>query len=133
MDVSIRWLGNLASSTHNGVMTRYLVNPLGLGNIVGEYNGSGNLIANFTYGLGLISMVSPSQGAAYYDFDASGNTAGLSGPSGSYVASYSYLPFGQITSTTGSIANPFQYSGLLGVMAAGNCLKFHACPLLFAG
>ena len=54
-------LGNLASSTYNGVTTQYLVNPLGLGNIVGEYDGSGNLIANFTYGLGLTSHGQPSR------------------------------------------------------------------------
>ena len=42
------------------------------------YNGSGSLIANYTYGLGLVSQTGPS-GTGYYDFDASGNTVGITG------------------------------------------------------
>ena len=80
-----------------------------------EYNGSGNLIANFTYGIGLVSQVSAGGVASYYDYDALGSTSGLSGPSGGYVASYNYLPFGAIQSTTGTAANPFQYNGKLEV------------------
>jgi RHS repeat-associated protein len=118
-------LGNLASSTHKGVTTQYLVNPLGLGTVVSEYDGSGDLIANFTYGrLGLASMASPSDALDYYDFDATGNTVGLSGPAGTYVATYGYLPFGEITSAAGSINNPFQYNGQVGVMTTGNGLSF---------
>jgi YD repeat-containing protein len=56
-------LGNLAASTYHGVTTQYLVNPLGLVTVAAEYDGSGNLIADFTYGLGLTSQVSAS-GAA---------------------------------------------------------------------
>ncbi len=91
-----------------------MINPLGDGNVAAEYNGSGNLIANFTYGVGLISQVTASGAAAYYDYDALGSTAGLSGPSGHYLDSYTYLPFGAIQSTTGELANPFQYVGKVG-------------------
>jgi RHS repeat-associated protein len=117
-------LGDLVAATHNGQTTQYLVDPTGLGSVVGEYDGSGNLIANFTYGFGLTSQVSANRMAAYYDFDATGNTAGLSGQTGDYLNSYSYLPFGEILSTSGSLANPFQYNGQLGVMAQGNGLNF---------
>ena len=53
-----------------------------------------------------------------------GNTAGLSGQTGAYVDSYSYLPFGEETGSTGSVPNPFQYVGQAGVMTAGNGLDF---------
>ncbi len=112
-------LGDLASSTHNGVTTQYLVNPAGLGSVVAEYDGSGSLIANFAYGDGLTSQVSASGTAEYYDFDGLGSTVGLSGPSGKYVASYTYFPFGQVTTVTGSAANPFQFNGQSGVMTFG--------------
>ena len=117
-------LGNLASSTDNGQTTQYLINPLGDGNVAAEYNGSGNLIANFAYGVGLISQVNAAGAAAYYDYDAVGSTAGLSGSSGHYLASYTYLPFGAVQSTTGTAANPFQYIGKSGVITLGGGLDY---------
>ncbi len=117
-------LGDLASSTHNGVTTQYLVSPLGIGSVAAEYDSSGNLVANFTYGIGLTSTVTSSGAANYYDFDGTGNTVGITGPAGTYVETYGYLPFGEVTSTTGSISNPFQYNGQFGVMATGNGINF---------
>ena len=78
-------LGNLAATIHDGLVngqvtstttTQNLVDPTGLGNVVGQYDGSGNLIANYTYGLGLVSQVTPG-GTNYYQFDALGSTADL--------------------------------------------------------
>jgi RHS repeat-associated protein len=115
-------LGDLISVAQNGQKTQYLVDPTSLASVVGEYDGAGNLIAHFTQGLGLVSQVNASGSAAYYNFDASGNTVGLSGSSGSYLNSYSYLPFGQVLSATGTIANPFQFGGQLGVMTQSNGL-----------
>ncbi len=118
-------LGNLISSTDNGETTQYLINPLGDGSVDAEFNGAGSLIANFTYGAGLVSQVTASGAAEYYDYDALGSTVGLSGSSGSYLASYAYLPFGAIQSTTGNASNPFQYVGKMGVMALGGGLDFN--------
>ncbi len=117
-------LGNRITSTHNGQTTQDLVNPAGDGHVVGQYDGSGNLIANYTYGMGLTSQVSASDTASYYDFDAVGSTAGLTGAAGTYVDSYSYLPFGEVSSMSGSVPNPFQYVGKAGVMSDGNGLDF---------
>ena len=116
-------LGNRSSETHNGVTTSFLVDPTGLGNVVAEYDGSGNLLASYTYGNGLTSQVT-SSGAAYYDFDAVGSTAGLSDASGKYVASYSYDPFGKVLSSMGSVTNPFQYNGALGIQTDGSGLDY---------
>jgi RHS repeat-associated protein len=117
-------LGNRTSTTHNGQTTQYLVDPTGQGDVVGEYNGAGALVAHYTEGLGVTSRVDASGGASYYDFDAQGSTAGLTGAAGAYVATYSYLPFGELSSSTGSVANPFQYVGQAGVMNDGNGLEF---------
>jgi RHS repeat-associated protein len=115
-------LGNLIASTHNGQTTRYLVDPRGDGTVLAEYDGSGTLIANYTYGIDLASRVDGSGAPAYYDFDATGNTTGLSGQGGGYIDSYSYLPFGELSGASGSVPNPFQYGGQAGVMTAGNGL-----------
>ena len=88
-------LGQLAAVTQNGQTTRYLVDPTGLGNIVGTYSGAGDLIAHYTYGLGLTSAIASGGQASYYDFDATGSTVGLSSASGAYQNVYHYLPFGQ--------------------------------------
>jgi len=116
--------GNRIASTQNGQTTQFLIDPIGLGNVVGEYNGAGGLIADYTYGSGLTSRVGASGGAAYYDFDALGSTVGLSGSAGTYVNRYSYLPFGKVVSATAAVPNPFQYIGALGIMAEDNGLDF---------
>jgi uncharacterized protein RhaS with RHS repeats len=44
---------------------------------------------------GWSSRSTPAACRLYYDFDALGSTAGLSGPAGTYVNRHSYLPFGE--------------------------------------
>ncbi|MDB5348932.1 MAG: repeat-associated core domain protein [Planctomycetota bacterium] len=117
-------LGNRVATTHNGQTNSYLVDPTGLGTVLGEYDGAGNLVAHYTDGLGLTSRVDASGNASYYDYDAVGSTAGLTGAGGAYLATYSYLPFGELGASTGSLANPFQYVGQFGVMGEGNGLDF---------
>src|SRR5262249_37149034 len=117
-------LGNRVAMVHGGQRTEYLVDPIGLGNVVGEYNGAGQLIANYTHGLGLTSRVDASATAHYYDFDAIGSTVGLTGREGSYVNRYSYLPFGERVAALETVANAFQYNGADGVQDDGSGLYF---------
>jgi RHS repeat-associated protein len=116
--------GDRVTVIRNGQRTDYVIDPSGLGNVVGEYNGAGGLVAHYTQGLGLTSRVDASNAAAYYDFDALGSTVGLTGSAGSYVNRYSYLPFGERLSSTQAIANPFAYVGQFGVMQEDNGLHF---------
>jgi RHS repeat-associated protein len=117
-------LGNLVASTQNGQTTQYLVDPVGLGNVVGTYTGSGSLIADYTSGLGLTSAIPSGGQASYYDFDALGSTVGLTGGVGSYIDQYSYLPFGEGQASIETVPNPFTYVGEFGVMQEGNGLEF---------
>jgi RHS repeat-associated protein len=105
-------LGNLGSAIDNaGLQSSYLVDPTGLPSVVGQYQGTQT--THYTYGLGLLSQVTAA-GSNYYDFDAIGSTVGLSGAAGSYLNSYSYLPFGETLSATGQVSNPFTYMGEMG-------------------
>ncbi len=115
--------GNRIASTKNGQRTEYLLDPSGFGNVVGEYS-NGNLIARYTHGLGLESRVDATNTTAYYDFDAIGSTAGLTGGNGSYVNRYSYLPFGEDLNKVEAVSNPFEFVGQFGVMDEGNSLDF---------
>ena len=92
--------------------------------MVAEYDGSGNLRANYVQGLGLVSRVDVAGPAAYFQFDANGNTAQLTGAGGAVLNSYSYLPFGEAASATETVANPFTFVGQFGVMREGNGLDY---------
>jgi RHS repeat-associated protein/uncharacterized repeat protein (TIGR01451 family) len=111
-------LGHPVSATTGGQTTDYLTDPVGLGYVVGAYTPGGSAVADYTYGLGLVSQVSAT-GAAYYDFDGSGSTVGLTGSAGTYVDRYSYLPFGVVSSATAPLANPFTFQGQSGVVSLG--------------
>ncbi len=113
-------LGERVASTVNGQTTQYVVDPTGLGNVVGQYTGAGTLIADYTYGYGLVSQVTGS-GSNFYDFDGIGSVVGVTGSNGAIKNSYSYLPFGGSLSANQTVANPFQFVGLYGVQtdAAG--------------
>ena len=122
-------LGQLVSSTTNGQTTQYLVGPAGLGNVVGIYSGSGtvttgSLIADYTYGLGLVSQVSATGAAAYYDFNNVGSTVDMTDAGGSVVNEYAYQPFGATTAIASALSNPFQFVGEFGVMNVANGLDF---------
>jgi RHS repeat-associated protein len=116
-------LGQQVAATHDGRITRFVVDPIDFGNVVGEYGDNG-LSAYYTYGLGLVSRVDAAGGAAYYDFDQAGSTAGLTDATGHYVNRYDYLPFGETAMLSAGLPNPFQNVGQWGVMAMGSGLDF---------
>ena len=117
-------LGNRIATIKDGQRTEYLLDPSGFVNVVGEYTDTGNLIARYTHGLGLVSRTDVSEVSSYYDTDAIGSVVGLTGTAGNYLNRYSYLPFGEDLSKTETIANPFEYVGQFGVMDEGNGLDF---------
>ncbi len=117
-------LGNRFASTHDGVRTEYLVDPFGLGNVVGEYDGAGNLQAHYVHALGLTSRVGSAGSAAFYQFDAIGNTTQLTGAAGGVLNAYSYLPFGEALSASETVANPFEFVGQFGVMREGSGIDY---------
>jgi RHS repeat-associated protein len=116
-------LGNRMAVTQKDQQTQYLIDPTGLGNVVGTFDSSGNVIADYTYGLGLTSQVTAT-GSAYYNFDLTGNTTELTGTKGSVLDTYSFLPFGEVVSATGTTPNPFLYVGQFGVVSLPNGLYF---------
>lgn len=116
-------IGNRIATIYNGERTEYLVDPFGFGDIVGEYDSDGNLIANYTHGNGLVSR-SNDNDSAFYDADAIGSTVGLTNAAGDQVNSYSYLPFGQELSETEAIENSFEFVGQWGVTEETNGLDF---------
>jgi RHS repeat-associated protein len=116
-------LGHRVATVQNGQRTDFLLDPTGLGRVVGAYDGAGGLVAHYVYGLGLTSRIAPA-GAGYYDFDALGSAAGLTGATGGYLNRYSYAPFGERLASVEAAANPFEFVGRFGVMQEGNGFEF---------
>jgi RHS repeat-associated protein len=117
-------LGNRTTVNHDGVVTKYVHDPIGLVDVAAEYDGSGALVARYTHGLGLVSRTAAASSQAYYAFDAIGHTRQLTDEAGAVVNTYDYAPFGEPLQVSETIANPFRYVGRFGVMEEGTGLEF---------
>jgi RHS repeat-associated protein len=111
--------GVQVSATHNGQTTRALVDAVGPGDVVGQFDGAGAVLAHYTYGFGLTSRVSAANVTAFYNFDAAGNTLALTNAAGAVANSYRYLPDGSALTVSETLSNPFQYAGAEGVVNEG--------------
>ncbi len=106
-------LGNRIAKIENGVRTDFAIDPTGIGTVIGEYQGAAT-VANYAQGLGVAARAAGGT-TAFYQFDAIGNTSLISGANGAAVATYDYLPFGEISAQTGTLAQPLTFGGRLGV------------------
>ncbi|WP_293017178.1 DNRLRE domain-containing protein [Paenibacillus sp.] len=82
------------------------------GNLIVENNITTGLNVSYSYDV-LGKRVSQTQNGKtyYYNYDGHGNVVGLTDINGNIVSSYSYDPWGNLTSKTGTLYNPFTYSG----------------------
>lgn len=110
-------MGSRIGKTANGVHTYYADDPAGFGTTFGEYTGAA--ATNYVNALGITARSSGGT-TAYYHFDVTGNTTYLSGAAGASVQTYGYLPFGEITTQSGAINQPFTFNGRVGARADGN-------------
>src|SRR5262249_4531598 len=117
-------LGQRVSAIRDGITSNYINDPSGLGAMVAEYSGSNQLKARYNYGLALVSRVDTNGAADYYTFDAIGNARELVGPGGTILNRYDYTPFGQNLLVQGTVPNPFQFVGELGVISETNGTDF---------
>jgi RHS repeat-associated protein len=115
--------GRRTATTHNGVTTYYQLDPA-FADVAAEYDSSGSLIARYNEGLGLLSRIDGSGNAAFYSFDAYGNTRELTGSGGTVLNSYDYDAFGAATFSSETVSNEFQFVGRYGVTAEPTGLHF---------
>jgi RHS repeat-associated protein len=116
--------GNRNATVYNGQRTEYLIDPFGYGDVLAEYNSSGNLVARYNHGIGLVSRTNANNQNYFYDFDAIGSTVGLTGTAGTNLNRYSYRPFGEDFYETETVANNFEYVGQWGVTEEKSGLDF---------
>jgi RHS repeat-associated protein len=115
------------AATENGVTTRFLVDPIQIGNLSAEYSGSGELTAYYEqglYGLCPISRTGVGEEAEYYTYDGIGNTVGMTTSGGALVEPYVYGPFGSKLGGEGESTNRLLHIGQYGVLSDANGLCF---------
>ncbi|MBQ6828642.1 MAG: RHS repeat protein, partial [Thermoguttaceae bacterium] len=97
--------------------TEYLVDPNAeLSSVVSSFDGDGNLVANYIYGLALVGQTDGAGTTAIYASDALGSTAALTGPNGETLNRYAYDQHGAVLAATETVDTPFQFVGTQGVM-----------------
>ena len=82
------------------------------GNVVLEVDQNNQPKAFNVYGNSLISRTIGGQ-TLYYIYNGHGDVTGLTDSSGNVVASYYFDAFGNIISQTGTVNNPYKYSGYM--------------------
>lgn len=99
----------IQKSTSDGT-TNYLYDGM---NIIQELNINGNAVAGYTQRLGIDQPLAEMRSGtlAFYQQDALGSVTSLSNVTGTLVNTYSYDTFGNLTASTGSFDNLFQYTG----------------------
>jgi YD repeat-containing protein len=82
-------------------------------NLIEETNSSGTAVARYSQGLHIdepLAMLR-SSATSYYSADGLGSVTSLTNSSGANAATYTFDSFGNITASTGSLTNPFRYTG----------------------
>jgi RHS repeat-associated protein len=74
---------------------------------------NGSLLAKYAQGQNIDEPLAESVGGATYDYeqDGLGSVTSLTNTSGTVAQSYTFDSFGDTTNSSGSIANPFRYTG----------------------
>jgi len=100
------------SFTQNSTTTTtdYLYDGL---NILETMNQAGTVLARYTDSLSIDEPLSEliSGTTSYYEQDGLGSISSLSNSVGALANTYTYDSYGKLTASTGTIANPFQYTG----------------------
>jgi RHS repeat-associated protein len=82
-------------------------------NSVEEVDTGGALLAHYAQGAGIDEPLAESRGGTngFYEQDGLGSVTSLSGSAGALADTYTYNAFGALTASSGTLANPFQYTG----------------------
>jgi RHS repeat-associated protein len=82
-------------------------------NTIQEVDNSGNVLARYNQGSWIDEVLSElrSTTTSYYDQDGLGSVTSLSNSAGALANTYTYDSFGKLTASTGTLTDPFQFTG----------------------
>lgn len=101
----------IEKNLNNGAtITRYVYDGP---NTVTQYDGAWNVTAKYTHTLDIDDPLTVQQGANtyYYHRDGLGSVVNLTDSAGSNIKSYTYKTFGEIYSESGTLVQPFTFTG----------------------
>jgi RHS repeat-associated protein len=84
-----------------------------LDSVLEEMDQSGNVLARYTQGRILDEPLAMYRSAStsYYEADGLGSISSLTNSNAGLAESYTYDSYGSVTGSTGTLTNPFQYTG----------------------
>lgn len=118
--------GNRRQATRNGIVTKYVLDILGMSSVLMETDANNTPLNYYVYGLGLISRIKPDNTTHYYVYDYRGSTVAMvdATPNALVTHKYQYDEFGNLLQTTEADANLFRYVGKYGVMYEAEAIQF---------
>lgn len=120
--------GNRREATRSGTNTKYVLDILGMSNVLMETDAGGTPQNYYVYGLGLISRVKPSNITEYYVYDYRGSTVAMVDATinAAVTHKYQYDDFGKVLQIQEPLndSNPFRYIGKYGVIYEDSTLQY---------
>jgi len=109
IDYSYDPLSRRISKTVDSTETSYLYDS---GQVIIEYDGSGQMIRRYVYGPEIDEPICMKTGTAiyYYHFNALGSVIALSNASGDMAETYAYSPYGKANQAS-NVGNPYLFTG----------------------
>jgi RHS repeat-associated protein len=82
-------------------------------NLIEETDGNGAVVAGYTDGASIDEPLAMLRAGAtsFYEADGLGSVTSLTNAAGALAQTYAYDSFGKLTASSGSIINPFRYTG----------------------
>jgi YD repeat-containing protein len=102
--------GNRVASITDGVRKNFLLDPRGNAKVLQESDANGQVLAKYTFGLGLIRSESGGN-TSFYHSDGLGSTRLLTDSTGQVTDRYTYDAFGRLLARGGGSGNSFQFAG----------------------
>ena len=102
--------GRRIEKVGNGITRRYIYDGE---DILLEYDETNTLLARYTHGPGIDEPVAMTRGGStyFYHQDGLGSVTDLTDSTASPVKTYSYDAWGDIVQQTGTVENPYTYTG----------------------
>ena len=103
--------GIRVNKTVNGATKHFIVDSQrDYAQVIAESNNDDQIVANFTYGLDLVSMAKDNE-SYFYLYDGLGSTKALSDSTENLTDTYDYEAFGELLNQTGSTENNYLFTG----------------------
>jgi RHS repeat-associated protein len=117
-------LGHRRKAVRNGTTTKYVLDILGMSQILMETTDAGAPVNYYVYGMGLISRIKPDNSTRYYHGDVRGSTIAMTDANAAITHKYQYDEFGAVRQKVEQDENRFRFVGLYGVMYEDSLLCF---------